>query len=174
MKIFTTSFVAGLMAAAAFAQNQDSVKISPQNPSPMVEYTRAHERIRPRDYDGLHASYMPERKVLAEGGVIDSTGLVAFIRFAYEAAQPESGKKFLITHSEIFPGTFVSTTEASDFILKTLGIKRDAVLKWGPLGMQQLSVARRGRFEVQGFAGNTAPDHVDHLHALGEFLRQLP
>ncbi len=123
--------------------------------------------------DGLHASYMPERQVLAEGGGIDSTGLAAFIRFARAAAQPKSAKQFLITHSEIFPGTFVSTTEASDFILQTLGMKREAILKWGPLGMQQLSVARRGNFEVHGFAGNTAPDHVDHLHALGDFLMMV-
>lgn len=124
--------------------------------------------------DGLHASYIPERKVLAEGGLIDSTGLAAFIEYARAAAQPQSGKRFLIIHSEIFPGTFVSTTEASDYILKALGMQREAILKWGPLGMQQLSVARRGGFEVQGFAGNTAPDHVDHLHALGEFLKRLP
>lgn len=294
-----------LTPLALFAQQRDSLKIAAQNPSPMVEYTRAHERIPPRDYegmkfeltelftkpvevfvpaksreartldlllhfhgagfitqhaatqyrgrlaavtinlgsgssvygrpfedstkfaamldtlrfqlknklgheiswgkiilsgfsagygavrkiigtqnnfarvdailllDGLHASYVPERKVLAEGGLIDSTGLAAFILFARAAAQSQNGKKFLITHSEIFPGTFVSTTEASDFILKIMGMKREAVLKWGPLGMQQLSVARRGRFEVQGFAGNTAPDHVDHLHALGEFLGRL-
>lgn len=123
--------------------------------------------------DGLHASYIPERKVLAEGGKIDSTGLAAFTRFAHAAAQPKSAKRFLITHSEIFPGTFVSTTEASDFILQALGMKREAVLKWGPLGMQQLSLARRGGFEVQGFAGNTAPDHVDHLHALGDFLNRV-
>lgn len=123
--------------------------------------------------DGLHASYLPERKVLAEGGKVDSTNLAAFIRFAQAAAQPRSAKQFLITHSEIFPGTFVSTTEASDFILQAMGMKRKAILKWGPLGMQQLSVARRGHFEVHGFAGNTAPDHVDHLHALGFFLKQL-
>ncbi|NUO81500.1 hypothetical protein HUU05_15595 [candidate division KSB1 bacterium] len=123
--------------------------------------------------DGLHASYIPEGKVLAEGGVIDSTGLAAFMRFASNAARRESTKQLLITHSEIFPGTFVSTTEASNFILQALGMKREAVLKWGPLGMQQLSVARRGRFEVQGFAGNTAPDHIDHLHAVKEFLRRL-
>jgi hypothetical protein len=26
---------------------------------------------------------------------------------------------------------------------------------------------------VAGFAGNSAPDHVDHLHALGDFLARL-
>jgi hypothetical protein len=31
--------------------------------------------------------------------------------------------------------------------------------------MQQLSGTRAGSFAVLGFAGNSAPDHVDHLHA---------
>jgi hypothetical protein len=123
--------------------------------------------------DGLHANYVPERRVLAEGGEIDSSGLAIYIRFAKEAAEKNSAKKFLITHSEIFPGTFVSTTEASDFILQQLGMRRKPILKWGPLGMQQLSVARRHHFEVRGFAGNTAPDHVDHLHGLYYFLNEI-
>jgi hypothetical protein len=37
--------------------------------------------------------------------------------------------------------------------------------------MQQLSEVHRGGFHVLGFAGNSAADHVDHLHALGEWLR---
>jgi hypothetical protein len=123
--------------------------------------------------DGIHAGYVPDRRVLAEGGQIDSSDVAAFIRFAAEAARKNSTKKFLITHSEIFPGTFVSTTEAADFILQTLGIKRQPLLKWGPLGMQQLSEARQHHFAVHGFAGNTAPDHVDHLHALDYFLKIL-
>ena len=123
--------------------------------------------------DGIHASYIPERRVLAEGGQIDSSGVAAFIRFAAEAARKNSNKKFLLTHSEIFPGTFVSTTDATDFILQKLAIARRPVLKWGPLGMQQLSTARQHHFAVLGFAGNTAPDHVDHLHALDYFLKVL-
>jgi hypothetical protein len=123
--------------------------------------------------DGIHASYVPERRVLAEGGQIDSVGIEAFTRFAAEAGKKNSAKKFLITHSEIFPGTFVSTTEATDFILQKVGLKRQPVLKWGPLEMQQLSQARQYHFVVLGFAGNSAPDHVDHFHALYYFLNNL-
>jgi len=39
--------------------------------------------------------------------------------------------------------------------------------------MQQLSEARSGRFELLGFAGNTAPDHVDQLQAMPEMLARL-
>ncbi|MCL4709345.1 hypothetical protein KJ068_29665 [bacterium] len=123
--------------------------------------------------DGIHASYVPEYQVLAEGGAIQADDLAAFVRFARDAAAPYSNKRFLITHSEIFPGTFVSTTEATDFILQELDMKRRPVLEWGPLGMQQISESQRGRFAVLGFAGNTAPDHVDHLHALYFFVNEL-
>jgi hypothetical protein len=123
--------------------------------------------------DGFHASYIPERKVLAEGGRIDSTGLLPFVKFAEDAASKKSRKRFLITHSEIFPGTFVSTTEATDFLLNTLSVKRIPVLRWGPVGMQELSYSRKNLLEVLGFAGNTARDHVDHLHGLSWFLNLL-
>lgn len=123
--------------------------------------------------DGFHTSYIPERRVLAQGGHIDSTGLQAYIDLARDATSRGSRKRFLITHSEIFPGTFVSTTEATDYLIRALGLKRTPVLKDGPLGMQQLNSTKKGRFAIMGFAGNTAPDHVDHVQALYWFLNQL-
>jgi hypothetical protein len=39
--------------------------------------------------------------------------------------------------------------------------------------MQQLSEVRAGRFELLGFAGNSGPDHIDHLHAMPELLAQM-
>ena len=118
--------------------------------------------------DGLHASYVPPGTVLAAGGALDTAGLAPFVRYADAAARGE--RRLLVTHSEIFPGTFASTTETTDHLLAALDLRRTPVLRWGPRGMQQLSEARRGGLEVLGFAGNTAPDHVDHLHGMPEFL----
>ena len=118
--------------------------------------------------DGMHTSYVPEGTVLAAGGALDTTNLVAFADFARAAVRGE--KRFVITHSEIFPGTFASTTETANWLLRTLGLRRTPVLRWGPRGMQQTSEVRVGRFEILGFAGNSAPDHVDHLHAMPELL----
>ncbi len=120
--------------------------------------------------DGMHTSYIPERTVLAAGGSLDTTNLVAFADFARAAIRGE--KRFVVTHSEIFPGTFASTTETADWLLRALGLERTPVLRWGPRGMQQLSEVRAGRFELLGFAGNSAPDHVDHLHAMPELLQR--
>ncbi|MBA3466880.1 MAG: hypothetical protein H0T21_05670 [Gemmatimonadaceae bacterium] len=121
--------------------------------------------------DGLHTSYIPERAVLAEGGMLDTAKLVPFLRYARRAAAGET--RLMITHSEIFPGTFASTTETADWLISGLGLARTPVLAWGPLGMQQLSEVRRGGLTILGFAGNTGPDHIDHLHALGDFLARM-
>lgn len=118
--------------------------------------------------DGMHTSYVPEGTVLAAGGTLDTTNLVAFANFARAAVRGE--KWFVVSHSEIFPGTFASTTETADWLIRALGLHRSPVLQWGPRGMQQLSEVHAGRFELLGFAGNSAPDHIDHLHAMPELL----
>lgn len=121
--------------------------------------------------DGMHTSYVPDGTVLAAGGALDTTNLVAFADFARAAMRGE--KRFLVTHSEIFPGTFASTTETADWLLHALALHRTPVLRWGPRGMQQLSEVHAGRFELRGYAGNTAPDHIDQLHAMPELLARL-
>lgn len=121
--------------------------------------------------DGMHTSYVPEGRVLSDSGVIDTTNLVALTAFARAAMRGE--KRMLVTHSEIFPGTFASTTETADWMLASLGLRRRAVLQWGPRGSQQLSEVSAGGFTLMGFAGNTAPDHVDLLHGMPEFLARL-
>lgn len=121
--------------------------------------------------DGLHTSYIPDGTPLASGGRLDEEPLEIFVSFARAAMAGE--KRFLITHSEIFPGTFASTTETTDYLVAKLGLHLEPVLRWGPHGMQQLSEARKGRFAILGFAGNSAPDHIDHAQGMPTFLRLL-
>lgn len=113
--------------------------------------------------DGLHCDYLNKD--------VDATGLDVFLQFAKDALAGR--KRLLITHSEVFPGTFASTTETTDWLLRSLQLRRLPVLRWGPGGMQQLSEVRRGRLAIMGFAGNSAPDHVDHLHGMATWLRYL-
>lgn len=121
--------------------------------------------------DGMHTGYVPEGRPVADGGALDPAPLRSLLAFAEAAIREE--KSLLVTHSEIFPGTFASTTETADWLLEALGLERTTILAWGPRGMQQLSEVRQGRLHVQGFAGNSAPDHVDHFHAMPELLAAL-
>jgi arylsulfatase A-like enzyme len=120
--------------------------------------------------DGLHTSYVTGRPGPLESQLV-TDGLSPFVQFARDASAGR--KRLLITHSEIFPGTFASTTETADYLLGQLGLTRKAVLQWGPMGTQQLSEGSKGSLSVLGFAGNSAPDHVDQLHALPEWLTRL-
>jgi len=121
--------------------------------------------------DGMHTSYVPEGKPLADGGALDSSGLDVFVKFAREAVAGRKG--FVFTHSEIFPGTFASTTECGDYLLAKLNLQRRPELRQGSMGMQQVSAVNAGRFHLRGYAGNSAPDHVDHLHAMPAWFRLL-
>lgn len=120
--------------------------------------------------DGIHTSYIGGKPGPLESH-IDPQPLQIFIKLARDAI---AGKKHvIITHSEIFPGTFASTTETSDFILNSLGLRPRPVVKWGPMGTQELGEVRKGKLLMIGFAGNSAPDHVDELHSLPEYLKWL-
>ena len=120
--------------------------------------------------DGLHTGYI-DGKPGPQESRIETDRLEIFLRFARDAVAGK--KRMILTHSEIFPGTFASTTETADWLLAQLGLPRTPVLRWGPMGTQQLSEARRGRFLLIGYAGNSAPDHVDQLHSLPEYLTWL-
>jgi hypothetical protein len=120
--------------------------------------------------DGMHTGYVGGKPGPRESQ-LQTEYLEVFLQFARDAV---AGKKqMIVTHSEIFPGTFASSTETADYLLKQLQLKRTATVKWGPMQMQQLSEVHKGDFLLVGYAGNSAPDHVDQLHALPEFLRWI-
>ena len=120
--------------------------------------------------DGMHTGYVDAKPGPLESK-IDTGNLQIWLQLARDAI--ESRKHAIVTHSEIFPGTFASTTETADYVVSQLALPRRAVLKWGPMGLQQLSEARTGKFLLIGYAGNSAPDHVDQLHSLPVFLKWL-
>lgn len=119
--------------------------------------------------DGIHTAYTEGKPGPLESQ-IEPEPLQIFIQLARDAIAGK--RRVLITHSEIFPGTFASTTETADYMLRTLGLQRRPVLKRGPMGTQQLSEVRIGNFHMMGFAGNSGPDHVDQLHSLAEYLKR--
>lgn len=120
--------------------------------------------------DGIHAGYVGGKPGPQESQ-IETDNLQIFVQLARDAIAGR--KQMIVTHSEIFPGTYASTTETADWLLREIGVPRRAVLKWGPMQTQQLGEARRGKFLLIGYAGNSAPDHVDQLHSLPDYLRWL-
>jgi len=120
--------------------------------------------------DGMHTGYV-DGKPGPQESQLETDKLEVFVRFARDAV---AGKKqMIVTHSEIFPGTFASTTETADYLTGQLGLRRRALLRWGPMQTQQLSETRAGKFLLVGYAGNSAPDHIDQLPSLPEYLRWI-
>jgi hypothetical protein len=118
--------------------------------------------------DGIHTDYVDGRPGPLESR-LETSKLEPWLAFAREAM--EGRKRLFILHTEIFPGTFASTTETADWLIGQLGLARHPVARRGPMGTVVLSDTRAGRLRVLGFAGNSAPDHVDLLHALPDLLR---
>lgn len=121
--------------------------------------------------DGLHTDYVPKGQVLSQGGKLNISKLQPFLDFAVLATKGD--KAFIFTHSSIFPGTFASTTECADYLIEALGLSRTPVLQQGPLGMQHVGLTEKNGFKILAFTGNTAPDHIDHLHGFYYFIDLL-
>ena len=119
--------------------------------------------------DGIHTDYVDGKPGPLESR-LEAAKLEPWLAFARAAVAGR--KRLLVTHTEIFPGTFASTTETADWLAASLGLRRSDVARRGPMGTVLLSDTRAGRLRIQGYAGNSAPDHVDLLHALPELLRQ--
>ena len=120
--------------------------------------------------DGVHTGYVNGHPGPKESS-IQTDLLQIWLKFGRDAL---AGKKHLIiTHSEIFPGTFASTTETADYLLREWGLQPHPVVKWGPMKTQMLSEVKKGNLLVIGFAGNSAPDHVDQFESLPEYLKWL-
>lgn len=130
-------------------------------------YQRVHRVLL---IDGLHTGYAGGKPGPLESS-LEPENLAVFVKFARDAVAGK--KRLIVTHSEIFPGTFASTTETADYLLSQLELRCRPVLRWGPMGTQQLSEVRAGRFLLIGYTGNSAPDHVNQLHSLPVYLKWL-
>jgi len=120
--------------------------------------------------DGMHTDYAGGRSASPEPNLNDEN-LNMWVHLGKDAVAGK--KRALVTHTEIFPGSYASTTETSDWLVEELKLKLKPVLKWAPVGTQQISEAKAGRFRIMGFAGNSAPDHIDQLHSLPVFLKAI-
>ena len=65
--------------------------------------------------------------------------LEGWVRLARDAIAGK--KRLIVTHSEIFPGTFASTTETADYLLAQLGLQ---AARGGALGADADAGAERG------------------------------
>lgn len=102
------------------------------------------------------------------GRQVTARDMAAFLEFAKAAA---AGRKvFVVSHSSQ-PTPYASTTETADYLLSQLGVERTPVEQRSDEAFSQISRARRGAFEVQGFTGASGPAHLFHLRSIDRWWR---
>ena len=112
--------------------------------------------------DGLHASHEKDGPAT---GALPEEQMSPFLEYARRAE--EGQVQMTITHSSIVPPSYASTTETADWLLARLFIRRKFLTR-SLMGMISTSEARSGRLRIIGFRGDSANDHIDHLHVLPE------
>lgn len=118
--------------------------------------------------DSLYCGYQgdPATKTL------DPDLMSVFERFAREAAAGR--KRLLVTHSAQVPEGYASTTETADSLINATGAAVESKdVDWGG-DWRQTRRAVKGRFEVLGFAGAEAADHLRHLRRIGALWKHIP
>lgn len=125
-------------------------------------------------FDGIHTGFLDnDKKRLAELGVL------SFLRAAKAAANDRI--LFTMTHSEVDPIAYASTTQCADLLLASVGHKAEKTEGPAPQHLRLKASAksigrhtelkptfdtRVGSFHVLGYRGNTPEAHAAHLHQM--------
>lgn len=95
-----------------------------------------------------------------------------WVRFARDAV---AGRKALVmSHCDLEPGTYASTRETADYVLRELGISREPADEQWAEHWHLTSRAAAGRFRLFGFAGTEGPDHMRHLFNTWRLMQRMP
>ena len=112
--------MAGARDAAPFARFCDRPTLTPRIDAALA-------------IDGIHTDYVDGKPGPLESKLGTANLEIWLQVLARDAIAGR--KRAMVTHSEIFPGTFASTTETADYLIRELHLERRAVLKWGPMGI---------------------------------------
>jgi hypothetical protein len=111
--------------------------------------------------DGPHANYIAPHRV-------NDAAIERWERLAEAAMRGD--KLFALTHSSIQTVGYPSTTETIGELLKLTSVDKVPTTAIGPRGMRGIYESHRGSFHVEGFEGQTAKDHIDHIKGMSETL----
>jgi hypothetical protein len=111
--------------------------------------------------DGPHAAYIAPHQIY-------QAGIEKWVHFAEAAMHGE--KLFALTHSSIQTTGYPSTTETIGEVLRATSVDKVSSPSIGPRGMREIYECHHGDFHVEGFEGQTAKDHIDHIKGMAETL----
>lgn len=121
--------------------------------------------------DGLHTDYVGDPSEKTDCKLPNPELLQGFLGFANDAVLGK--KEFIVAHSEIFPGSYSSTTECSNYLLENTSTERIFSEMFYNENLIRKSYAFKNGFRTFGFYGETGPDHMQHLYNLHLFIKML-
>ena len=93
-----------------------------------------------------------------------------FTRFAKDATEGE--KIMVLTHSNIEPENYASTTETADYLIERVNGERFMVSRKDSIG-RLYSEFHKGNLYIKGYRGDTAEDHMKHLYHIDKMLSKV-
>ncbi len=113
--------------------------------------------------DSVHASYEDD------GVRVQGEGVAPFLAFAKRARAAEV--PMVLTHSDIRPPGYASTTEVADALLAGLEAQRRFAGLASHYGVETKSQFSDGLLQLRGYSGTNKPAHCAHLRMLADILR---
>lgn len=114
--------------------------------------------------DSVHAGYEPD------GATIRKNGLEMFVSLAHRAISGET--TMVLTHSDIRPPSFASTTEIANYLLGEVGGRRSYAGLIDTFGVEHKTSYENGALAIRGYTGTTKGAHCAHLRMLRGILEK--
>ena len=102
---------------------------------------------------------------------VDADQMQPFVDFAKKAIQEE--KQFLLSHSQLPVEPYASTVETADHLLKQFAMQRNKLQSSNPQEFKPITQARKGNFNVLGYAGSDGEAHLEHLRQISVLWKRL-
>lgn len=120
--------------------------------------------------DGLHASFKPGVRKGGDVSSASSQAVKPIFDFARKAL--EGRKTFILTHSQVDPVRYPSTSLTADLLLHELGLERVDVADTTGSYAQIAAVDVKG-FHLWSYRGRDERAHCDHLRHISQAVRDV-
>lgn len=124
----------------------------------------------PVNYEQIKALVLVDGLHCDSDSALKKKQMKDFLHFARDARDLK--KIMFLTHSEIPTNGYQSTTQTANYLINGIGEKRMSVTGVDEIGVQK-SACDIGNFHLKGYAGETASDHLKHLHGMNLMLEKI-
>lgn len=118
--------------------------------------------------DSIHAGFVSYPSNLS----LISSQMTDWRQYANDAKN--GAKTFVVSHSQVDPVTYASTTLTANDLLTATSLSAQSFNVAGLGTLNYYRKAQSGKFTVLGATGNDAAAHSKHLQYIGDYLEELP